>query len=55
MTIAIGVLCIFTIITLRDEYLKHLEEKEFLRLQACYRPHEEYLLAEKQTRGLDKT
>ncbi len=41
MTIAIGVLCMFTIITLRDEYLLRMEERDFLRLQDKYRPHEE--------------
>ena len=43
MTIAIGVLCMFTIITLRDEFLMRMEEKELFTLQEKYRPHEEYL------------
>lgn len=48
MTIAIGVLCMFAIITLRDEYLMRMEERDFLTLQEKYRPHEENLLAEKR-------
>ena len=47
MTLAIGVLCIFTIITLRDDYLIRREERDFLQLQEKYRPHTENLLSEK--------
>lgn len=42
MTVAIGVLCIFLIVTLRDDYLMHREEQETRELQERFRPHEQY-------------
>ena len=50
MSIAIGVLCIFTIVTLRDEYLMRQKQREYRELQAHYRPHEEASLLEEHTR-----
>ncbi len=47
MSIAIGVLCIFTIVTLRDEYLMRMKEREYRELREHYRPHEEKSLPEK--------
>lgn len=41
MSIAIGAICIFTIITLRDEMLIRQKRREFERLQDHFRPHEE--------------
>ena len=41
MSIAIGAICIFTIITLRDEMLIRQKEREFRELQDHFRPHEE--------------
>ena len=40
MSIAIGAICIFTIITLRDEMLIRQKHREFEQLQELYRPHE---------------
>lgn len=50
MSIAIGVLCIFTIVTLRDEYLMRMKEKETRELQERFRPHEETYFLEEHTR-----
>ena len=41
MSIAIGAICIFTIITLRDELLIRQKQREFERLQDHFRPHEQ--------------
>lgn len=41
MSIAIGAICIFTIITLRDEMLIRAKKREYERLQDHFRPHEE--------------
>ena len=50
MSIAIGAICIFTIITLRDEMLIRAKKREYERLQDHFRPHEEasYLDAPKR-------
>jgi len=41
MSIAIGAICIFTIITLRDELLIRRKQREFEQLQALFCPHED--------------
>ena len=46
MSIAIGALCIFTIITIRDEYLMYRKRREFSELCDHFRPHEQAYLAE---------
>lgn len=50
MSIAIGVLCIFTIVTLRDEYLMRMKERELKQLQDRFRPHEQARFLEEHTR-----
>ena len=46
MSIAIGAICIFTIITLRDEMLIRAKQREFMRLQDHFRPHEDISMLE---------
>ena len=41
MSIAIGMICIFTIVTLRDELLMHQQRRDHDELQSRFLPHEE--------------
>ena len=50
MSIAIGALCIFTIVTLRDEYLMHIKRRELSELMDHFRPHEEISMLEEGKR-----
>jgi len=44
MSIAIGVICIITVVTLRDEFLLYRKRREYRENCELYRAHEETFL-----------